>query len=171
MGAEMTGEVTLNLPLIAEATSTINQVRASQIYRETGHRMYALAFWMTNNELEAEELTENCFLRAFAALASPDENSIERAFISELRASQPIGVLTLDCGVNKKISSVRLRAKRAELEEAVRALPATERLIFLLHDADGSDAGRIAQLLGLEPTEVLSGLNQARLRIRELLAA
>jgi RNA polymerase sigma-70 factor (ECF subfamily) len=37
------------------------------IYGEHCHRIYSLAFWMTDNELTAEQLSANTFLRAFAS--------------------------------------------------------------------------------------------------------
>jgi DNA-directed RNA polymerase specialized sigma24 family protein len=43
-------------------------------------------------------------------------------------------------------------------------------MIYLLHDAERYSETRIAYLLGLSEDEVRSGLHQARLRMRELLA-
>jgi RNA polymerase sigma-70 factor, ECF subfamily len=49
-------------------------------------------------------------------------------------------------------------------------LPATERMIFLMHDVEGYDHDRIARTIGLERDESVQGLHQARLRLRNLLA-
>jgi RNA polymerase sigma-70 factor (ECF subfamily) len=56
------------------------------------------------------------------------------------------------------------------LEEAVSQLPATERVIFLMHDVEGYDHARISRTIGLSVEESRVGLHQARLRLRELLA-
>ena len=37
------------------------------IYEENRHRVYALSFWMTDSELQAEQLLEATFVRAFAS--------------------------------------------------------------------------------------------------------
>jgi DNA-directed RNA polymerase specialized sigma24 family protein len=56
------------------------------------------------------------------------------------------------------------------LERAVVQLPATEKLIFLLHDVESYEHERIAKLLGITTDESKFGLHQARLRVRELVA-
>ena len=45
---------------------TTSKTLYNQIYRENCDRIYSLSFWMTDNELTAEELSSNTFLRAFA---------------------------------------------------------------------------------------------------------
>jgi RNA polymerase sigma-70 factor, ECF subfamily len=53
------------------------------------------------------------------------------------------------------------------LERAVVELPATEKMIFLLHDVEGYTHEKIARLLGLDVKESQFGLHQARLQMRE----
>jgi DNA-directed RNA polymerase specialized sigma24 family protein len=50
-------------------------------------------------------------------------------------------------------------------------LPATERLVFLMHDVENYDHARIARTIGITEAESKAGLFQARLKLRELLAA
>ena len=62
------------------------------IYGEHCHRIYSLAFWMTDNELTAEQLSCNTFLRAFALSAEPKTEQLTR--LSWLKsASLPPSVL------------------------------------------------------------------------------
>ena len=141
----------------------------SRIYDENCHRIYSLAFWMTDNELMAEQLATNVFLRAFAASASPATEQIDHAFLAEVREIAPVGTLTLNCSTSAT-TSVRGNVKRVHLERAVVQLPATEKLIFLLHDVEGYDHQMIARLLGMEEQESQFGLHQARVLIRELIS-
>ena len=141
------------------------------VYQENRHRIYAMAFWMTDNELTAEELMRNIFLRAFASNAEPTAEMLDRALITEVRELMPIGVLTLDEGICTEAPSIRRNILRTDLERAVVQLPATERMIFLMHDVEGYDHERIARTIGLEEDESVQGLHQARLRLRNLLAA
>ena len=60
--------------------------------------------------------------------------------------------------------------KRVHLELAVVQLPATEKLIYLMHDGEGYGHSRIAQALSISVLESKEGLHQARLKIRELVA-
>jgi len=152
------------------AARTIPAEQLKATYEENKHRIYSLAFWMTDNELEAEELSGNAFQRAFSVTSTPSAEQIDSALITELRESRPIGVLTLSCEQVRAVHQVRTNTMRVHLERAVVQLPATERLIFLLHDVERRDHASIAKLVGLSEAESINGLHQARLRIRELLA-
>jgi RNA polymerase sigma-70 factor (ECF subfamily) len=152
-------------------THVIPAERVKETYEEHKHRIYSLAFWMTDNELEAEELSASTFRRAFSATHKPSAEQMDRALIAELRETRPIGVLTLSCEQTTQVHQVRTNTMRVHLERAVVQLPATERLIFLLHDVERRDHTSIARLIALSETESIHGLHQARLRMRELLAA
>ena len=141
----------------------------SEIYNQNCDRIYSLAFYLTDNELTAEELAANTFLRAFAGNDSPRVEHIDQAFVAEVRELTPVGLLTLQ-PVTTESKSVRGNIKRVHLERAVVQLPATEKLVFLLHDVDGYEHVRIGQLLGISDEESRLALHQARIQIRELVA-
>ena len=142
-----------------------------QVFEEHRHRVYALAFWMTDNELAADEIMSATFCRAFAGSVDPSAESVDRALMTELREIMAIGYLTLECAPATEIHNVRGNTKRVHLERAVVQLPATERLIFLLHDVERYDHARISRTVGVTEEESRLGLHQARLRLRELLAS
>ncbi|HEY6352028.1 MAG TPA: sigma-70 family RNA polymerase sigma factor [Candidatus Angelobacter sp.] len=142
----------------------------NQIYKENCDRIYCLSFWMTDNELTAEELSSNTFLRAFANTIEPSRDQLDRAFLAEVRESTSIGTLTLNCCVSTDSRSIHGNVKRIHLERAVVQLPATEKLIFLMHDVEGYEHGRISRLLGISEEESRLGLHQARVEIRNLIA-
>jgi RNA polymerase sigma-70 factor (ECF subfamily) len=162
--AKVTGYATF-LPASAVSAETYQA-----IFEENRHRLYALAFWMTDNELAAECLMHNTFCRAFAHTTEPSPEILDRALIAEIRESIPVGVLTLDEGVCTEVPSIRRNTLRVHLERAVVQLPATERLVFLMHDVEGYSHERIARTIGLTADESQQGLHQARLRMRKLLA-
>jgi len=153
------------VPLVA----TTHKPQYSRIYQENCDRIYSLAFWMTDNELHAEQLSSNTFLRAFAASDEPAVDQIDRAFLAEVRELMPVGVLTLDCSVSMESRNVLGNVKRIHLERALVQLPATEKLIFLMHDVEGYDHQRIARLLGISQEDSRCGLHQARVQIRNLI--
>jgi RNA polymerase sigma-70 factor, ECF subfamily len=146
------------------------QVRYSTIYNQHSHRVYSLAFWMTDNELLADELASRTFLRAFSGVKTPETEQIDAAFLAEVRDYTTIGTLTLSAPAEPDAKSIRGNVKRVHLERAVVELPATERLIFLLHDVEGYEHERIGRLLGLTMEECQLGLHQARVNIRHSLA-
>jgi RNA polymerase sigma-70 factor, ECF subfamily len=144
--------------------------RYNETYERNRHRVYALAFWMTDNELDAAQLMTHTFCRAFARAHAPTAEEIDRCLINELRQYMPLGTLTLNCAPSEKVLSVRRNTLRVDLERAVVQLPPTEKMIFLMHDVEGYDHARIARTLGLSDDESRIGLHQARLRMRQLLA-
>ena len=149
-------------------STSVNDRKA--IYEQNRHRVYALSFWMTDNELEAEQMLAATFVRAFAEGANPSEEDIDHAFIALVREQQLIGFLTLNCKEATETLNVRSNTKRVHLERAVVQLPATEKLIYLMHDGEAYGHARIARTLGISEQESKLGLHQARLRIRELVA-
>lgn len=162
--AKITG-MAAYLPTVAEPIESYEQ-----IYERNRDRVYSLAFWMTDNELAAEEILGNVFLRAFAMTSEPGDEMIDRALITELRELTTIGSLTLRCGTVDEVLGIRSNTKRIFLERAIVQLPKTERMIFCMHDGEGYDHARIARTLGLTETESQQGLHQARLRVRELVS-
>jgi RNA polymerase sigma-70 factor, ECF subfamily len=140
----------------------------SRVYNEHCHRIYSLAFWMTDNEVIAEQLAANVFLQVFTRTASPSAELIDATLVSTVREFTPVGELTLSCSVSP--ARIRGNIKRVHLERAVVQLPATEKLIFLLHDVEGYDHQKIARLLGMNEKDSQYGLHQARIQIRELVS-
>jgi RNA polymerase sigma-70 factor (ECF subfamily) len=163
---KMTGSAQY-LPAILDRP--INIENYSKTYENSRHHVYSLAFWMTDNELAAEELMTQTFCRAFAASPEPTANDIDRALIAELRDYMELGALTLNCAPCDRVLSVRQNTMRVDLERAVVQLPTTEKMIFLMHDVECYDHVRIARLLGISKHASVQGLHQARLRMRELL--
>lgn len=161
---------TLNTTAVLFPAAASPELDYSAVYSDHCHRIYSLAFWMTGNELVAEELSKNTFLRLFSAAGVPEVQHVDQAFLAEVRESFAIGNLTLNAAPSIEASSMRSNMKRVHLENAVLQLPATEKLIFLLHDVEAYAHERISQLLGISHEESRCGLHQARLRIRELVS-
>jgi RNA polymerase sigma-70 factor (ECF subfamily) len=153
---------------LPETLSIIPQRR--EIFERNRHHVYAVAFWMTGNELAAEDLMSDVFRSAFLSTSNPAVDDIDRALVSELKNMFEIPVFTLDCVPSSAVRNVRENILRTALEAAVIELPATEKLIFVMHDVEGYGHDRVARLLGITERESRLGLHQARLRMRELLA-
>jgi RNA polymerase sigma-70 factor (ECF subfamily) len=150
------------------AQPSVNHFKS--IYEENRHRVYAISFWMTGSELQAEQVLEATFVRVFAETENPTEEQIDNALIAQLREEHEIGTLTLKCADATEVLNIRSNTKRVHLELAVVQLPATEKLIFLMHDVEGYDHVRIARTLGVTVQDSKQGLHQARLRMRELVS-
>ncbi|HWG51499.1 MAG TPA: sigma factor-like helix-turn-helix DNA-binding protein [Candidatus Acidoferrales bacterium] len=158
-----------NLMVLAPAARR-EKAEYSEIYNEHCHRIYSLAFYLTDNELTAEQVAANTFLRAFSSARKPATEHVDQAFVTEAREFMPIGTLTLNPVASNETTNIRGNVKRVHLERAVVQLPATEKLVFLFHDVEGYQHKRIAALLGLSEEESVLALHNARVQIRELLA-
>jgi len=139
------------------------------IFEENRHRIYSLAFWMTDSEVTAEEVSSRVFSRAFSSRGKLDAAVIDRYLISELREIAPIGIVTLDAPVHGS-KGVAGNTKRVHLERAVVQIPPTERMAFLLHDVEGYDHARIAKTLAITEDESKQAVFQAKILIRKLIA-
>ncbi|HTZ89039.1 MAG TPA: sigma-70 family RNA polymerase sigma factor [Alloacidobacterium sp.] len=140
------------------------------IYESHRHRVFSLAFYMTGNELEAEQLLTDTFMHAFRILSEPDARTVDDALIAGLRSR-----FTLLPAAPASISADGLiqsgNARRTDLEEAIQQLPALERLAFLLRDVEGYSPESISQLLEMPQPEITRTLFSARIRLRGILAA
>lgn len=167
---EMENTQQVKLTGLAPFIPAVSTESIDKVYERNRHRVYSLAFWMTDNELVAEEILGTVFQRAFAITDAPSDEMIDHVLIAELRQSTVIGPVTLNCAVVENVENVRRNTKRIHLERAIVQLPATERMLFCMHDGEGYSHERIARTLGVSVKDSKLGLHQARLRIRELVS-
>ena len=143
------------------------------IFDSHRHRVFALAFYMTGNELEAEEILTSTFIEAFRGAAEPQAAQIDAALVGELRQRFPLSAQDaapeIRVSVSQDLSGRNVR--RTDLEEAIHELPPSERLLFLLRDVEGYSPAAIAEILDMTETKIQRGLFSARMRLRQLLAA
>jgi len=144
------------------------------VYDSHRHRVFALAFYMTGNEIEAEEILTLTFVKAFREAERPHGGQVDSALVSELRqrfsldASEPSPEIQPGAGTKAGLEDRNVR--RTELEEAIQTLPASERLLFLLRDVEGYEPAAISELLQMPEAKVQRGLFSARIRLRRALA-
>jgi RNA polymerase sigma-70 factor (ECF subfamily) len=156
----------------ATASTTLSLDSYKEIFEENRHKIYSLAFWMTDNEITAEEISSVVFTRTFSRGAASPESfvaSLDANLIGALREFMPIGVLTLQTAISNS-KPIFGNTKRIHLERAVVQVPATERMAFLLHDVENYDHARIAQMIGITEDESRQAVCQARVLVRELVS-
>jgi RNA polymerase sigma-70 factor, ECF subfamily len=145
--------------------------RQQDVYETHKHRAYAVAYYMVGNELEAEEVTHDTFVRAFGQAEEPDGRCVDCALVDELRERLPLDEQAEPAEPSQSPSLGKRNVKRTDMEEAVRELPANERMVFLLRDVEGYDADRVAELLQITRQQVERTLFSARIRLRTILAS
>ena len=145
--------------------------RQRDIYESHRHRVFSLSYYMTGSEIEAEDLLQGTFISAFRKADEPDHATIDHALVDHMKSHM---LLAEEESVPVPAATVTLGGRnilRADLEEAIRCLPAMERLVFLLMDVEGYTSARIASLLGMGESEVRRTAMSARIRLRHELAS
>jgi RNA polymerase sigma-70 factor, ECF subfamily len=147
--------------------------------------LYNLAYHLTRNAAEAQDLTQEAYARAFGALAQFQEGTnlkawlfriLRNTFIDLHRREQRqrteggldtvlLDPPTSDAGEPRQVQEVMGR----ELERAMGALTEDARLAVLL-DLEGLSEAEMASVLGCAPGTVKSRLFRARVALRERLS-
>lgn len=152
------------------------------------HRVhvYSIALRMTGNTADAEDLTQESFLRLFLRIGSfRGEASfttwLYRLVVNEVkmhfryRSKRP-EVQTIDGEMPERDMHMVRSAyshqliDRLAIEKAVRSLPPGYRTAFIQHDLEGYKHKESARLLGYSDGTSKSQLHRARVRLRELLS-
>lgn len=148
------------------------ELTAEQKQRDTyeahRHRVFSLSYYMTANESEAERILTDTFVGAFTHTPSPDAEQVDRALLAQLEqrfSLEQVAPAGIAAGTGRVLGQVR----KTDLEEAVRTLPARERLVFLLKDVEGYAPDRIAALLQADAGEIAGAVFSARVRMRTAL--
>ena len=148
-----------------ESQQLTAEQKQRDIYEAHRHRVFSVSYYMTANEVEAENILTDTFVQAFQSHLHPTAQSVDAALLGELeRRFQLEASAPALPEVGESLT--RRQVRRTDLEEAVAALPSRERLVFLLKDVEGYSPGRIATLLGVEVAEVQQTLLSARIRMR-----
>ncbi|HEX3472415.1 MAG TPA: sigma-70 family RNA polymerase sigma factor [Silvibacterium sp.] len=144
------------------------------VYDSHRHRVFSLAFYMTGNELEAEEILTRTFVRAFRAVDEPQSQHVDAALIQELCQRFPLDQNEPSASFRSELSAGSnlggQNVRRTDLEEAIQMLPAMKRLLFLLHDVEGYSPTAISQLIEVPESQVRATLFSARIQLRHELA-
>ena len=144
--------------------------RQRDVFETHRHRVFAVGYYMTANEIEAEEILTSTFVTAFGTQTEPDARAVDQALVEELERR-----FSLEPGESARPDATlplnRASARRTDMEEALWVLPPSERLVFLLRDVEGYPTAKVATLLERPETEVQRTLLSARIRMRNALGA
>jgi RNA polymerase sigma-70 factor, ECF subfamily len=139
------------------------------IYDSHRHRVYSLAYYMTANEVEAEQILTQTFVHVFSTTSKPDGTAIDTALIGQLRSRFTLAPAEIGPSIAQgEIGGQNIR--RTDLEEAIYCLPPAERLFFLLRDVEGYSPEAISQLTAFPQAQVNRTVFAARIRLRSILA-
>jgi RNA polymerase sigma-70 factor (ECF subfamily) len=152
-----------------------------QLYRQNVGRVYALCMRMTANPAEAEELTQEAFIRAWEKLSSFRGDASFSTWLHRVAANVVLSyrrsaarrrdriVAEEDLSNHQDPEDRTNRGPGVDLEEAIAELPRGAREIFVLFDIEGYRHDEIAEMTGLATGTSKAQLHRARKLLREAL--
>jgi RNA polymerase sigma-70 factor, ECF subfamily len=154
----------------SQAAEQSREQQQRDVYESHRHRAFSLAFYMTGNEIEAEEILATTFVRAFQEQERPDGFAVDSALVHELGQRFPLQEEAAPAAIVPGVGASHRNVRRPDLEAAVGNLPANERLLFLLRDVEGYSPAMISRLLDIPESQVQRSCFSARIRLCQLLA-
>jgi RNA polymerase sigma-70 factor (ECF subfamily) len=152
------------------------------LYRAHVGRVYAVCLRFAGNRPEAEELTQNVFVRAWEKLESFRGESAFATWLHRLAINESIGARRSLSRREQRVKSVEDPAASErpiqltpspgdvmDLDRAMARLPAGARQVFILHDIEGYEHQEIAKLTGVAAGTSKAQLHRARRLLREAL--
>lgn len=156
-----------------------------EIVREHSARVYRLAFRLTGNAHDAEDLTQDVFVRVFRSLSSYTPGTFEgwlhrittNLFLDSARRKQRIRFDALaddaaDRLHGREPTPEKILADRtfdADVQAALDALTPEFRAAVVLCDIEGLSYEEIAATLGIKLGTVRSRIHRGRAQLREAL--
>jgi RNA polymerase sigma factor (sigma-70 family) len=157
-----------------------------EIVRTHSSRVYRLAYRLTGNQHDAEDLTQEVFVRVFRSLSSYTPGTFEgwlhrittNLFLDGARRKQRIRFEGLGDEVAQRLQGSELTPAQAwderhfdgDIQAALRALPPDYRAAVVLCDIEGFSYEEIAATLGVKLGTVRSRIHRGRAQLRAALA-
>jgi len=157
-----------------------------EIVREHSARVYRLAYRLTGNQHDAEDLTQEVFVRVFRSLSSYTPGTFEgwlhrittNLFLDQARRKQRIRFDNLTDEVTDRLPGREAGPERAwehnnldyDVQRALDALPPDFRAAVVLCDIEGLSYEEIAATLDVKLGTVRSRIHRGRALLREELA-
>jgi RNA polymerase sigma factor (sigma-70 family) len=155
------------------------------VVRDHGARVYRLAYRLTGNQHDAEDLTQEVFVRVFRSLSQYTPGSFEgwlhrittNLFLDQVRRKQRIRFDGLPDDAADRIPSREVgpaqliddRSYDADVQTALDALHPDFRVAVVLCDVEGMTYEEISELLGIKLGTVRSRIHRGRAALREAL--
>lgn len=151
------------------------------LYEAHVGRVYALCLRIAGNVAEAEEHTQDVFVRAWEQLGSFRGDSAFSTWLHRLAVNEVLQgrrsaarrsarvMLAEDGGASQETGKPQ-PAPGGDLGRAIAALPPGARAVFVLHDVEGYQHDEIAQLTGIAAGTSKAQLHRARRLLREALS-
>jgi len=156
------------------------------IVAEHSGRVYRLAYRLTGNRQDAEDLTQDVFVRVFRSLETFEPGNFAgwlhrittNLFLDRARRASRIRMDGFAEGAENQILGSEILPEEAvhdagfdpDIEAALASLPEKFRVAVVLCDIEGLSYDEIADVLGVKVGTVRSRIHRGRTQLREALA-
>ena len=181
---------------LAKLIGTRDAQAVRLVTTRNNQRMFRAAWSILKHRADAEDAVQTAYLRAFAAIDGFEGRSSLSTWLTRIVINEALGrrraanrrraqldgssVTVLDdyreklmrgstSGTSPETEVARIQVRRL-LEEAISALPAGFRLVFVLREIEGMTVEATAEALDLKPATVKTRLLRARRRLQDALA-
>ena len=182
-----------NASTVDSAQASADDLTWQSIVEQHASRVYRLAYHLTGNQHDAEDLTQDVFVRVFNSLSQYTPGTFEgwlhrittNLFLDKMRRKARIrfdfmadddGAVATSASFDRVERSgqpedaFEMGHMGADIIEALADLPPEYRAAVVLSDIEGLSYEEIAVTLGIKLGTVRSRLSRARARLRESLA-
>jgi RNA polymerase sigma-70 factor (ECF subfamily) len=146
-----------------------------ELYRRHAQEVFRFAYWLSGNRAEAEDITSDTFVRAWAGGEDLRLETVKayliaiarNLFLQRLRRSRRLSPLDLELADPRPAPDHELE-RHDELRvvrEALRELSESDRAALLMHAEMEMPYEEIARVLGVSLTAIKVRVHRARIRL------
>ena len=161
-----------------ERIQSRNMPALGEVFAEYGDVVYRAALRLTGSRADAEDVTQEVFVRlsdalhGFTGTAGNFPGWLRRVAVRQALMHLRGGRRRREVSV-ESVSALTMRAdaalERLSIDAALARLPEDHRTVFVLKEVEGYDHAEIAELLGISTANSEVRLHRARRQLRELL--
>ncbi len=150
-----------------------------QLYKVYYKAMYSVSLRILNNEVEAEDVMQEAFLKAFRKIKTYKGEVSFGAWLKKIVVNRSLDYLKKRKvhfeEVNERTTQIpefQVEAKEVDVQaikDAIQSLPDGYRVVLSLYLIEGYDHEEISQILGISNSASRTQLLRAKNKLRELL--
>jgi RNA polymerase sigma-70 factor (ECF subfamily) len=152
-----------------------------RLYRAHTQRVFSICLRMVNDRAQAEELTQDVFVRVWQKLPTYRGDSAVSTWLHRVAVNVVLTQRKSDSAKKNRsvddeaaIDSAAARpahvGDRLDLDAAIATLPRGARQVFVLHDVEGFTHEEIGEQMGISPGGSKAQLHRARMLLRQALS-
>lgn len=152
-----------------------------QLYKLYSKAMFNVAYRITRNEPEAEDVLQDAFISAFRSLDTYRGDATFGAWLKRIVVNKAINALNKnkyetipdneqwDIADEVNVTEYREGLTVERVKNSIEKLPDGYRTVLSLYLLEGYDHQEIGQILGISESTSKSQLNRARTKLKEIL--